>query len=58
MEALQAEGGREKIPILKIGNVKFGSVPSVSSAVNVARVQSSSSALAPQGPIPVGYTAG
>ncbi len=55
---VEAAGGREKIPTLKIGNVKCGRVPSVSSAVNVARVQSSSSALPPQGPIPVGYTAG
>ncbi len=44
---VEAAGGREKIPTLKIGNVKCGRVPSVSSAVNVARVQSSSSALPP-----------
>ncbi len=55
---VEAEGGRENTPTIKIGNVKCGRVPSVSSAVNIARVQSSSSALPHQGPIPVRYTAG
>ncbi len=55
---VEAAGGREKTPTLKIGNVKCGRFPSVSSAVNVARVQSSSSAPPPQRPISVGYTAG
>ncbi len=55
---VEAEDGREKITTLKIGNFKCGRVPSVSSAVNAAKIQSSSSALPSQGPIPVGYTAG
>ncbi len=32
---VEAEGCREKIPTLKIGNVKCGRAPSVSYAVNV-----------------------